>query len=190
MSLRTSLTDPLRIATIGVGDGALGVTLCPGKTTTSQTDPDRPWARDLDDDLDGIALWGARTVITLITPEEMDGFGLGPLPGAGLSRLAEGVLLRRMNWVHMPILDRSVPDAQTERAMGEIWDALLPAVRAGERVLIHCNGGLGRAGLVAAFALTRLGCAPDIAIEMVRTVRGPGAIETREQEIFVARGWA
>lgn len=189
MPVRTSLTDPLVIATIPLGKGALGITICPGKNTTSQSDPHNPWARDLDDDLDGIAFWGADTVITLITPEEAAAFGLGPSVENGLSRLGEGVLLRQMNWVFAPIVDRDVPDVVTEAALAAVFDGTLPGVRAGKRLLVHCNGGLGRAGSIAAFALTRAGMTPEEAITTVRAARGPGAIETPEQEAFVARGW-
>jgi len=49
---RTSLTDPLRIAELPVAaaGGMVGVTFCPGKRGDSVFG--RPWARDLDADLD------------------------------------------------------------------------------------------------------------------------------------------
>ena len=57
-------------------------------------------------------------------------------------------------------------------------------VRRGGRILVHCRGGLGRAGTIAARLLVELGTSPDEAIRAVRHVR-PGAIETREQERYV-----
>jgi ADP-ribosyl-[dinitrogen reductase] hydrolase len=51
-------------------------------------------------------------------------------------------------------------------------------------VLVHCRGGLGRAGTIAARLLVELGMEPTKAIASVRGVR-PGAIETSEQERFV-----
>ena len=57
-------------------------------------------------------------------------------------------------------------------------------LRRGERVLVHCRGGLGRAGSVAARLLVEFGAAPNEAIRQVRVAR-PGAIETREQEQWV-----
>jgi len=66
-----------------------------------------------------------------------------------------------------------------------------PVVRgplAGERVLVHCRGGVGRAGTVAALMLVECGESPAIAIQRVRAAR-PGAIETAGQERWVmARG--
>jgi ADP-ribosyl-[dinitrogen reductase] hydrolase len=51
-------------------------------------------------------------------------------------------------------------------------------------VLIHCRGGLGRAGTIAARLLIELGIEPKKATASVRAAR-PGAIETSEQEEFV-----
>ena len=54
----------------------------------------------------------------------------------------------------------------------------------GGKVLVHCKGGLGRAGLVAARILVERGVPPRAAIDAVRTVR-PGAVETAAQERHV-----
>ena len=57
-------------------------------------------------------------------------------------------------------------------------------LRSGRDVLVHCRGGLGRAGTIAARLLIELGMEPATAIRQVRAVR-PGAIETLEQEKYV-----
>ena len=54
----------------------------------------------------------------------------------------------------------------------------------GFSVALHCRGGKGRTGTIAARVLVELGSAPALAIERVRAVR-PGSIETRAQEEFV-----
>lgn len=53
--------------------------------------------------------------------------------------------------------------------------------------MLHCRGGLGRTGPVAAMLLIETGAAPDDAIRTVRSI-GPRAIETAEQARFV-RNW-
>lgn len=58
------------------------------------------------------------------------------------------------------------------------------ALMQGGKVLVHCRGGLGRAGTVAACLLVESGVAPSEAIRKVRTARS-GAIETREQQRYV-----
>ena len=57
-------------------------------------------------------------------------------------------------------------------------------LRNGFDVLVHCKGGLGRAGMIAARLLVELGTPPEEAISQVRSVR-PGAIETPTQERYV-----
>jgi hypothetical protein len=61
--VRTSNSDPLRIDEVNAGDagGLIGITLCPGKC-----DRGSRWARDLATDLDVIAAWQPRAMVTLI----------------------------------------------------------------------------------------------------------------------------
>jgi ADP-ribosyl-[dinitrogen reductase] hydrolase len=66
----------------------------------------------------------------------------------------------------------------------EAGEALRARLRAGFNILIHCKGGLGRAGMIAARLLTELGVPPSQAIANTRNAR-PGAIETAAQEAFV-----
>lgn len=53
-------------------------------------------------------------------------------------------------------------------------------MRHGFGVLVHCKGGLSRAGTIAARLLVELGMDHAMAIQQVRMVR-PGAIETAAQ---------
>ena len=56
----------------------------------------------------------------------------------------------------------------------------------GENVAIHCVGGLGRTGIVAALYLKKYaGLKAEQAIERVRQVRSPRAVENQEQENFI-----
>lgn len=67
---RTSYCDPLRISSISLGKGVVGVTFCPGKKANSIYG--RPWDRDLSTDLQAIEVWGASTVVTLLESHEFD----------------------------------------------------------------------------------------------------------------------
>jgi protein-tyrosine phosphatase len=174
MKLRTSETDPLWIAEIPAGGGVIGVTLCPGKCGASVFG--QAWARDLDTDVAAIVRWGATAVVTLIEDHEFELLGVKGLPAA--------VRDAGMEWHHLPIVDVSAPDERFERAWPELWPRLLARLSSGERVLVHCRGGLGRAGTVAALILVECGELPAVAIERVRTAR-PGAIETAAQERWV-----
>ncbi len=177
----TSTSNPLRIAEIAVGTagGRIGITFAPGKQQPDgQTGAHR---RDLGADLDAIAAWNAAVVVTLVEPHELDSLGIAGL-GAEVRR-------RHMEWHHWPIQDYGVPDAAFEAAWPAHSIILRTLLACGGRVLIHCKGGLGRAGTISARLLVEGGIAPADAIRAVRAVR-PGAIETGPQERWVAAGRA
>ena len=73
----------------------------------------------------------------------------------------------------------------SEEEMVDMVHYLDKAVLKDEKVLLHCVGGLGRSGLVAASYLKYKGLNPDEAIKAVRKVRGPRTVESKIQEEFV-----
>ena len=170
---RTCETSPLQIAEVCVGPNAgyLGMTICPGKT-----DAARRWRRDIDIDLDDIKAWGASTVVTLIEEHE---FHL--LKVEDLERQVHDT---GMKWFHLPIKDVSVPDQRFVDAWKTTGTEIHRRLDAGERILVHCRGGLGRTGLIAGLILVERGMQPKEAIRQIRAVR-PHAIETSEQEAYV-----
>ena len=115
-------------------------------------------------------------VVTLLEPAE--------LTLLKVERLGEEVLRRNMSWFHLPIADVSTPDERFEQEWDVAGEELCSILRSGSNVLVHCRGGLGRAGTIAARLLVELGMDPATAIASVRAVR-PGAIETSDQEKFV-----
>lgn len=171
MSLRTSETDPLRINALKVANGELGLTICPGKQGESVFGA--PWARDLHADIAAIRDWGADAVVTLVERPEMACLGVEALPQA--------VRAAGMDWHHLPIHDLEAPDAAFEAAWRQCGPCLHRLLENGGKVLVHCRGGRGRAGTLAALVLIERGLRPDAAIAAVRAVRH-GAIETQAQE--------
>jgi hypothetical protein len=175
---RTSRTHPLQIAEVRASPahGRIGITFCPGKHDNAAATG--AWARDLAADLDVIVSWGARLVLTLV--EE------GELAALKVPRLGEEIRGRGLDWRHLPIADYSVPSETFEQQ----WETHGRDIRAllcsGGDVLVHCKGGLGRAGMMAARLLVELGVAPDLAIREVRRARN-GAIETPAQLALVRR---
>jgi ADP-ribosyl-[dinitrogen reductase] hydrolase len=174
--MRTSISHPLQIAVVTAGRefGRIGITFCPGKY-----DPhgmSGAWDRDLMLDLDAISDWGAAAVVTLLEPEE--------LMLLRVESLGQEVLRRNMLWFHLPIVDVSIPSEKFEQEWDVAGEELRSILRGKLDVLIHCRGGLGRAGTIAARLLIELGIEPKKATASVRAAR-PGAIETSEQEEFV-----
>lgn len=176
-AVRTSLTHPLRIDAVPAGAGGLiGITFCPGKHQPQAMTG--AWARDLLTDLRAIQAWGAVAVISLIEDHEFEALGVESL-GRTVNTLG-------LAWYHLPIPDMHAPDAAWESR----WAAAGPRIRGilqgGGRVVVHCKGGLGRAGTVAARLLIEFGQTPEEAISTVRRAR-PGAIETAHQEYYLCQ---
>lgn len=174
MEIKTSETSPIRVDF--VEGRPLGMTFAPGKTGPSLVGS-YFWERSLHADLDRLTgHFGVSVLVSLIEPEEFESLQIEDLRNAARSA---GMV---SYW--FPIKDRDVPDD-----MGS-FIALVRTIRsalsAGDRVVLHCRGGLGRAGTVAACTLVSLGEDVDEAVSMVRESR-PGAIENARQEAFVDR---
>jgi len=175
---RTSQTHPLEIAHVRAAPslGRIGVTFCPGKHDRAAHSG--AWARDLAMDLDMIVAWGAQLVVTLVEP--------GELLSLQVPELGAEVLARGMDWRHLPIHDYSTPNAAFERAWRTHGRDIRALLRGGGDLVLHCKGGLGRAGMIAARLLVELGAEPNHAIKEVRRAR-KGAIETPSQLELVRR---
>jgi atypical dual specificity phosphatase len=82
---------------------------------------------------------------------------------------------------HFPIVDFGVPSPSQ---LAETLATITAAIADGERVAVHCGGGLGRTGTVMACYLVQQGAEPQAAIDRIRQLR-PGSVETRAQEAAV-----
>lgn len=160
----------------------LGMSLCPGKK-----DPDAmtgPCERDLREDLTVIREWGAGTIITLLEDWE--------LAYLGVKNLGRAAIEFGMSWRRWPVIDGSalrIKNCESYRLWNSECDELLDILNKGGKIFIHCRGGLGRAGTLAARLLIQKGLSPEEAIEQVRAAR-PGAIESWEQEEYLLeRQW-
>lgn len=171
----TSASNPLRIDSVATpGGGLIGMTICPGKKQLRAQSGN--WDRDLGLDLDLVCDWSASAVVTLMEAPELVRFSV-----EGLGRAVED---RRIVWLHLPIVDGAAPDEAFETAWAKAGPELREHLRAGRKILLHCRGGLGRTGTVAARLLIELGMPADEAIAKVRRARR-GAIETPDQERYV-----
>ena len=173
---RTSETHPLEIAHVQASPdhGRIGITFCPGKHQMDAATGS--WHRDLDLDLDAVKNWGASLLLTLVEQKELE-----QLRVPGLGQAAE---VRNIQWLHLPIKDYHTPDSSFEQSWATYGAKIRQLLRGGSDIVVHCKGGLGRAGMIAARLLVELGVPPEKAIKSVRAVR-KGAIETADQEDVV-----
>jgi protein-tyrosine phosphatase len=152
----------------------IGMTLCPGKQGESQYGA--RWARDLATDLEVIIRWGASALVTVMESEE--------LKALKVEHLGEWVMRAGLDWFQLPIVDGGIPDWRVNAMWTRIAGNLSASLRAGQNVLVHCRGGLGRTGLITCLLLIELDYSPREALTLVRAAR-QGTVETEEQETFV-----
>lgn len=105
----------------------------------------------------------------------------------GFDYFTKTVVKRSFDWHHMPIQDFDVPDREFLKQFLTIRDKLVDTIKLGNDIAIHCKGGLGRSGTVAAIILIELGINAKTSINRVRNARA-GAIENKIQEEFIL-GW-
>ena len=174
--IRTSRTHPIRIDCISInsGWGLIGMSFCPGKKQLNGLTGS--WSRDLYLDLTRIRDWGASIVVSLIEPHEFSFLDVEELPDV--------VVELGMKWRHGAIPDRHPPNQSFMQAWPTLKDELTDELSSGKNVFIHCMGGLGRTGVVAAMLLIEAGYSAQQAIAAVRASR-PHTIETSAQESFL-----
>jgi ADP-ribosylglycohydrolase/protein-tyrosine phosphatase len=179
---KTSYSSPMQIKELPVLNGVLGLSLCPGKKDVGWSGS--IWCRDLDIDSQVIKDWGASVWLNLM--EECDIKEVELTADMFRNKTAE----LGIDYIHFPIVDQEIPTSDTEQLWVEqIRPVLINKLANGEKIFIHCRGGLGRTGIIAARLLFDSGSnvpptAEDL-ISVVRQARSPNAIETDIQENWV-----
>lgn len=143
----------------------LGITICPGRA-------DR--GRDLDEDIAALLAQGVEDLVCLLPNAELEHVGVG--------RLAIAARAAGISFTQAPVQDQQ---AAPLVRVAEVVDYIDKSLGNGRSVVVHCMGGLGRSGMVAAGLLTRRGIGHSAAIAAIRRARGPRAVETTEQEQLV-----
>jgi len=174
--VRTSATDPIQVDFIPKDahglEGQLGMTFAPGKKAPGL---DCEWDRDLTVDLLRLRKeYGTDVLVSLVEAHELEKLHIPGLPAIATQ---VGILLDRF-----AIPDVGVP--ADEARFVDLVRRTVAHLRAGKTVVIHCKGGLGRTGLLAAACLRAVGVEGPRAIKIVRAAR-VGTIENDRQYRFV-----
>jgi protein-tyrosine phosphatase len=117
---------------------------------------------------------GVTRVLPMVPEEELHRYGADELLAAYGSA---GLEVH-----HLPVVDQKACSVEEMKA-AVAW--MEEGLQAGEKVVVHCVGGLGRSGMAAAALLKSRGADPDVAIETVREARSQRALETSIQEQFI-----
>lgn len=142
--------------------GSIGMMQCPGRTG------------DLADEIAALKAIGVDLVLSLMQDNEYP----------DLAAFIEAMSLNHVEWMRVPLVPGGGPIDGHE--WSSIRAMLVEHILNGGFVAIHCWGGLGRTGVVAADLLMAFGFDAAEAISHVRKVR-PGTIESEEQELWIKR---
>jgi protein-tyrosine phosphatase len=129
----------------------------------------------LKDDVAGWKQAHVDGVLSLLTPDEERDLDLRKEAGE--------VRAQGMSFAAFPIPDRQIP--ASEAKLAKVLEGLNRDLGAGKNVLVHCQQGIGRSGLVAACLLVKKGMSPGAAVDSVSAARGVSIPETAEQRDWI-----
>ncbi|KAJ3305668.1 hypothetical protein HDU76_004974, partial [Blyttiomyces sp. JEL0837] len=164
--------------------GNLALSSCPGKKVRLNTGPVNGRAainRDLAVDFERLASFQIRTVVCCLNDAELNYLG------APWQKYLTTAHRYGMDVVRLPIVEGSCPESMEDVEV--VMEVLERRVSQGANVLVHCRGGVGRAGLIACCFLIRRRyvVSAERAVQFVRLRRSLKAIETARQEDFVTQ---
>lgn len=182
----TSETDPIQVDFLPDGEvgtpGQLGMTFAPGMWAGSVGGR---WERDLAADMRALEEENeTHVLVSLMEDHEYRGYRI--------PELLEQNTVGNIEILRFAIEDMGVPrEAESEKFEAFVGD-VVRRLAEGQNVVVHCRGGLGRTGTLAACVLVALGRhTAEEAVAAVRETR-KGTVQTREQEDFVHifEGWS
>lgn len=145
--------------------GKLGLTILPGRQDRN---------RSLDDDIKIFKKEKVNTIYCLAEQWELDDFGVADL----IFKYHQSSL----EAFHTPAVDqKTLTQGETHRLIIDIHGTLMQ----NKNVVVHCIGGLGRSGTLAACYLKQQGYTSEEAIVQIRKDRSPRSIENVDQENFI-----
>ena len=117
------------------------------------------------------------TIISLVEDSEFDQL-------CDKKLFVREIYKHNLKWMHMPIADLKVPNYEFKQKWSTSKTLLKKELLQGNNIVLHCKGGVGRSGTIAALILIEHGADHSKAIKHVRDKRH-GAIENELQEQFV-----
>ena len=145
----------------------LGVSQFPGKNLQNIFD-----LNSFSKDLQIIKKQKIKIVVSLLPDKEKNKLGLDDLIWSK----------QEIEYIKFPIDDFGVPPNNKYNELKKLISFIKENLMLSKHVLIHCNGGKGRSGMIAALVIKVMKEKDPIKKVREKVI---GAIETEEQEIFV-----
>jgi protein-tyrosine phosphatase len=175
----TSETDPIQVDFLPNDEvgmpGRLGMTFAPGMWAGSVGGR---WERDLAADVRALEEeYETDVLVSLMEDHEYHGYRI--------PELLERDSIGGIEILRFAIEDMGVPQEAESEGFEAFVQDVVRRLEQGQNLVVHCRGGLGRTGTLAACVLVALGRhTADEAIAAVREAR-KGTVQTIEQEDFV-----
>ncbi len=131
---------------------------------------------ELNESLKDLKQAGTTVLLTLMSDEEMTENQIEFIP-----QLCKQ---QQITWLQLPIVDDDVPNKVFENKWKQYQVLILATIINGGCLTIHCKGGKGRTGLVAAMILTCYGWPIEKVISCIQNVR-PEALKVKEQLAYL-----
>jgi hypothetical protein len=160
--VKTGSTLPVVELEVPGCKGKIGLHPCPGKRQGSDD-----YSPMMEQDLQWLMHWGSECMVTLMEPEE--------LARHKVESLGDKTVLFNMQWFHLPIPDEDLPDAEFEARWPQVSKRLNMLLDNGGNISLHCKGGTGRTGFIAARLLIERGMDKFAAEQLIKSLK-PGAL--------------
>lgn len=132
--------------------GKLLLTPCPGTLNTN-----------IEEALRSLKNAGAIAVLTLMSEEEMHRHNVSEL-----NTTCEAL---QLEWFHLPIDDEGAPEEAFEKCWIKLSKSIHHYLNNDKAVVVHCKGGSGRTGVVAARLLIERGLSVGDAMSQIKSLR-------------------
>ncbi len=159
------MTHPTWELSIQPNGAALVLTPCPGTKGVS-----------LVDSIKQLKAQGVTAIVTALSISELEDCGMEALP---IETQKQG-----MHWFNAPIEDDCAPDESFLAQWKTFSTFLHTALNSGEKAALHCMGGSGRTGLLAAHLLLERDWPLERIIQEVQSLR-PGAFTKPSQTAYI-----
>jgi len=126
-------------------------------------------------DLEVLVSHGIEVVITLMTTSELNKMKLQHNLPIAVRKLG-------MEYIHFSITDKWLPNSVD--GFVKIVHEVVEQIQLGKKMLVHCNGGKGRTGLLIVACLKHLGISQTDATNKIRKAR-PGMLHNPAQQAYL-----
>jgi len=145
-------------------------TPCPGTKTV-----------DLSESLNTLKAVGVSAVVTMLPSDE--------IVVLNVPTLGDDIVALAIEWYQLPVEDDQAPEQAFFDAFFEAKPKLIKLVEQQATIAIHCRGGSGRTGLMAAILLLEMGHSWDEVKALIQSIR-PKALSLTPHLLFLAEHYS